>query len=784
VDLLVAWVAFPALLVALCGGCGLLVDRFTGRATPRALVPVVGFAVIVLVGQFLTLGDVTATFTTPVVASLAVAGYALELPRRWARFEPWAVVAAAAVFAVYAAPIVLSGEPTIAGFIKLDDTATWLALTDRVMEHGRSLDGLAPSTYEATLAFNLGDGYPIGVFLPLGVGAELLSTDVAWLIQPYIAFAAGLLALALWSLARPLIVSAPLRAAVAFVAAQPALLFGYYLWGGVKEVAAAALISATAALGVTMLARPRDPAALVAPVLTSAALLGVLSAGGLIWLAPILVGMVVVMVRAVGAAAASIRAAGALIAVALLSIPLAVSGALLPPTSSPLTDNAARGNLIESLKPTQVAGIWISGDFRLDPSQPLITYILIAVACFAAVAGLAWAARSGRPGPLVYVLGSLVAGAVIVAIGSPWVDGKALATASPAIPFAAMLAIGWLGVSGQRLAAGLLAALVAGGVLWSNALGYRDVSLAPHDQLAELERIGERIAGEGPTLMTEYEPYGARHFLRDSNAEGISELRRHQIPLTDGSLVDKGYAADTDAVDPAALAFFRTLVLRRSPAESRPPAAYELIWSGRYYEVWQRDSTIATLPPRIGLGDAFDPYGVAKCNDVRNLANQGDLVAAEGAKPLIVPLSETSYPPAWSTPDTRYAPIPSSSGTISADVRVDSSGEYEFWIGGSVRPRVDLVVDGSEAGSVREELNNLGGYVSLGSVQLDPGVHRVAVVFHGSDLRPGSGGQATAIGPLVLTTGTASTSRLADVPASRAESLCGKRLDWIEVASP
>ena len=66
----------------------------------------------------------------------------------------------------------LSGQPTFAGYIKLDDTATWMALTDRVMEHGRSLAGLAPSTYEATLDFNLADGYPVGVFLPLGVGAR------------------------------------------------------------------------------------------------------------------------------------------------------------------------------------------------------------------------------------------------------------------------------------------------------------------------------------------------------------------------------------------------------------------------------------------------------------------------------------------------------------------------------------------------------------------------------------------------------------------------------------
>ena len=48
---------------------------------------------------------------------------------------------------------------------------------------------------------------------------------------------------------------------------------------------------------------------------------------------------------------------------------------------------------------------------------------------------------------------------------------------------------------GRRLAGAIAVALIAVGVLWSNALAYRDANLAPRDQLAELERIGERIAG-------------------------------------------------------------------------------------------------------------------------------------------------------------------------------------------------------------------------------------------------------------------------------------------------
>ena len=46
-----------------------------------------------------------------------------------------------------------------------------------------------------TLAVNLAHGYPTGSLLPLGVGARLVGTDPAWLLQPYLAFLAAMLAL-------------------------------------------------------------------------------------------------------------------------------------------------------------------------------------------------------------------------------------------------------------------------------------------------------------------------------------------------------------------------------------------------------------------------------------------------------------------------------------------------------------------------------------------------------------------------------------------------------------
>ena len=214
------------------------------------------------------------------MVALAALGLVLGARARLPAAEPVALLAAAAVLVVYAAPIVLSGEPTIAGFIKLDDTATWLTLTDRVIDHGRDLGGLAPSTYEATLHFNLGEGYPVGAFVPFGIASELNPLDRAWLIQPYLACGAAILALGLWSLASGLAGRPALRWLAAVIAAQPALLYGYYLWGGIKEVLAAALIATTVALLARALARAPAPAPLLWPAVGAAAVLGVLSVGG------------------------------------------------------------------------------------------------------------------------------------------------------------------------------------------------------------------------------------------------------------------------------------------------------------------------------------------------------------------------------------------------------------------------------------------------------------------------------------------------------------------------
>jgi hypothetical protein len=782
--LVVAWVAFPVVLGLICFGCGLLLEEVTRRRVPALLLMPLGLAVVIVLVQFATISDETAELGVPAAIVAAACGFGLSYP--WGRIDPWAVLAPLLVFAAYAAPVVLAGEATFTGYIKLDDTATWFALTDRVMEHGRSLEGLPPSTYEATLAFNLADGYPIGAFLPLGVGRALVGQDVAWVFQPFLAFCAAMLAAALYVLAGTVMRPGIARMLTAVLAAQPALLFGYVLWGGVKEIVAAALIASLAAVIALALADEDGPGMreLALMAVPAAAVIAVMSGLGGVWLLGLLVPAAVLAARRRGVLDA-LRCAGVLaLGVGALSAPLLAAGGLTPPTSSPVTSDSAKGNLADALNPLQVLGIWPEGDFRFEPAAMTVTYLLIAAVAIAAAIGLVAAWRRRASGVVLFVAGTLAAAAVIVAVGSPWVEAKALATASPAVVFAALVGAGLLGRRARGVPAACLALAVCGGVVWSNVLAYHEANLAPRDRHAELERIGELIAGQGPTLMTEYEPYAVRHFLRDADPEGASELRRRVVPVRSGARVRgavtidgvrrlrKLATAEIDAFDLAAIRSYRTLVLRRSPVESRPPSVYRLLSRGRFYDVWQltparQDSLLEHLP----LGSEQDPSARPECARVRQLARRTSAAGAQLAVSRLPPALRAGMP-AQLEPGDRF----------DATVQVRRPGDHLIFVGGSFRRELEVTVDGRPISKRRHRLSHTGHYEPLAEAYLSRGPHRIGLRYRAAELAPGSGGQPFRLGPLYVA--QASNPRVDVVSPGRARRLCRQRLDWIESVTP
>lgn len=781
------------MLAVLAIGCGCLLERLAGRSLPGTLVAPAGFAVMIVAASFATLASATATLAVPLVVALAVGGLAAGTPWRGRRLDGWALGAALAVFAVYAAPVVLSGQATFAGYLTLDDTATWLGLTDQLLTHGRDLGSLAPSSYEAMLdEYVKQSGYPVGSFLPLGIGGRLVGTDLAWVFQPYISFAAAMLALGLYELTRRLVRSRVLRALVTFVAAQPALLYAYSQWSGVKEVVSASMIALFAGL-LALTLPPTDadgkPRGLLPLGTAIAAELAALSVGGGVWLvAALLVAAVVLGLADAGLFA---RRAVALVGIVLaLSIPaLAIAGTFFrkASASSVLTSSSELGNLIRPLNHLQFFGIWPSSDFRLPPAHLGPTYVLIAVLVAAACAGLWFAWRSRAWGVLLYVSTLTVGCALLVSKGSPWVDGKAMGTASTAFLLAALAGCAVFFEQGRRVEAGVAAVAIAAGVLWSNTLTYHDVWLAPKPALAELATIGTRFAGDGPALMTEYQPYGVRHFLRHLDPESAGELRRRLIPLLSGEGVAKGGYADLDQFQTDGILVYKTIVLRRSPAESRPPSNYRLVLRGRFYDVWQRPDGNAGILRHLPLGDAFQPGGTAPCAQVARLATlagPSGRLASVARKPVIaVSLGQLPLPAGWQADSAGEVVPDASGGTLDTGVVARVAGRYSFWLGGSFRDRMRLLIDGKVVADMRHWLSEAGEYTPFGSAVLTRGPHRVTLEYQGSDLHPGSGGAQFGFGPLLLGRG-GDDPPVAIVPSADARRLCGRNLDWIEALGP
>lgn len=783
----VSWVLFPIVLAALCLGCGLLLEAATGRRLPGSLLAPGGFAVVVVIAGTFTARGETASLATPAVIAAALAGAGLALRgRRGASFDGWLFAGALALFAVYAAPVVFSGEPTFTGYVKLDDTATWLAFIDRVMDHGRDLSGLEPSSYLSTLEVNLPQGYPVGAFLPLGVGGQLTGTDVAWLVQPYMAAMAALLAMALYGLAAPLIESRPLRALAAFGAAQSALLFAYGLWGGIKEIAAALVIVLLAA-SLPTLARPgvgwRET---LPPAVATAALLIMVGSGAVVWIGPLMALAAVGVCRARGFAGLLTRAWPLALLVVVLGVPALLAADVFSPTQGGLTDAAELGNLFGPLDVAQYVGIWPNGDFRLDPLNEPLTALLITLALAAAGAGawIGWRQRSW--GLLLYAAAAAVGSLVVFAYSSPWVGAKALASGSPSFLLLALTGAAAFAARVERVFGTTVLTLLLAGVLWSNALGYHDAWLAPYDQLRELEQIGEEFAGAGPTLMTEYQPYGVRHFLRAADAEGASELRARPVPLVDGGEAEKGASVDTDQIAFATLLSYRTLVLRRSPAQSRPPSTYSRVFHGDFYDVWQRPSEPGyEIVQRLGLGEFPQAAAAPSCGEVIGLAaltGPGGRLAAVPRRPnLIVSLSEGRYPSTWAptAPDSRDL-VPGGPGTVRIAADVEPTGTYDLFVQGSVRNPLRLEIDDVEVGASGYQLNPNRQFLDLGRARIRAGRHVFDLTLDGQSLAPGSGGPPEPIGPLVLSPVRAEAAPALELPASRARELCGRVLDWVE----
>jgi hypothetical protein len=954
-SMILSWVLFPLVLAALGLGWGSLVGWAAGGRDLGALVIPLGLAAALVVAALLTIIAATA----PAAAPVAAAGGLIGLARAWrrTRIHPAALVAAAGVLLIYGAPVILSGEATFLGYVRLDDTATWLGFIDQFFAHGRDLSSLDPSsTYELLLAGNLiVSGYPSGAFMLAGVGHWITGIDAAWIFQPYMAACAGALALCCFELIAPVVKSAWLRAFVAFIAAQSALLFGYAAWGGIKELTAAFLLALCVVLGARLITgEDRGPRASIPIAVATAALIVTLGAGAAIYIAPLalvgytvfvwrgtqqvawgggtrrwlplavlgwdlvaaanaalaglafavipkavlgfvspahtqdagvalialdyvvsqwlpgtprplqlarralgagVVAIVVVLILVLGAGATPWITLGGLVALVVLATPsldraasffagagapalaLPLGAVLALPTwlelSPYLTANdiftnsgagtaTAYGNLTKALRAMQLGGIWLAGDFRSFPTPPSpgwVNYLLIWLVIAGALFALAWTLRRGSGGVALYVAIALLSLSFLSVEGTvPWLMGKSMAFSSPAVLLAG-LAGGAILFSLERrigvIIGVILLGAIAGGVLWSNYLQYRNVTLAPRPRLSELQKIGTMLDGKGPTFFNEYEIYGDRHFLRAGEPVEPAEYRPVDLPTLGNALLTDAAWGDLDSFALATFAPYRSLVVRVGPTESEPSTlyGYSPVWQGRYYQLWQQPAHPRTrVIAHVPLGDSStDPYcgrasnaadipdcpiapaAVPSCTQVHALARSaadadGELVAYERTNPIVARTTQLQYVGTdWYAAPGEIAPVGSGAKATWRLELPHAIAGYQLWLGGSFQRGFTVTVDGRRIGSVADALDPVGAYERVGApLRLAAGAHTITVASPGVNLSPGNADSEpyyTELSAIALSP-PASTARYLTESPARASSLCGRSLDWIEVVAP
>lgn len=804
-EMVLVWIVAPIFLLVLSFGVGLLLASFIRRPINSVVATALGFLVIAILGSLLTISTLIAPHTALIIGVLSLTGLILGVVRlrRLIQFDSASIWAGGFTYLAFGLPVIASGNPTWAGWVKLDDPGTFLAITDRLMSIGRTTPELVTSTYSRviqTIFDPVGAGhfsYPVGSFMPFGVTAKLTRVESAWFFQPYMSISAALVAMLFVLILRSYVSNKILLALIATTAAIASTIYSYVMWGAIKEIV---ILIPIVLFAITIFESHKYPERKGNYLFAFVAATGMYFIGGAAgfgFILPTLFVAVLLRLFSRNRILAYATVGGLAAALVVVTYLLRAGNNAIANILIPIIGDT--GNLSRALKLTQVAGIWPAQDFRMDPMHPLLTSFMIFTATAFVLAGLYFSIKGS-----LWIVPSLLIATLAVAAnsyfwGGIWLTGKAIAVASPI--FLLCAGIGAVELwrfahNNRRLTWGklklhylvsVLVVMVGSGVFISDFITYKNVWLAPFSQVDELRKIGHQFAGEGPTLMTEYSVFGSRYFLRDMDAEAVSELRVHVIPTRDGNQVPKGFAADIDLFDHATIDYFKILVLRKSPTASRPPLNYELAWSGVHYEVWKRVDRNVLIKSTLPLGNNFYPAITPTCDQVSTYLStmvEGDKVfAAFRNRNYVVDFADGDLPPTWYPTNPFTGGVDRvGSGGFSRSFTLDGTDKYGLSIAGSFPGLLKILVDGIQVYSGRSMVEENSFLTNtLANVKLAAGRHTLTVLYDKPALLPG-GDVDSRFGPIYLSTQNAGDVKVTQVSTSRFGQLCTRNIDWLAIA--
>lgn len=801
INMLAAWVLYPAAVVVVSLGVGNVVARLGSIALGLLTAPA-GFAAVIVVHTFLMMLGLGADFATVLVVAIAAVGLVLWLTTKpQARVENvWPLIAGVAVYAIAILPLIAHGRLAVVGYNLLNDAAWHTALIEWLHANGARAASNPNSSYEL-ISLQVEQGYPLGTYAWPLVGIGLTGASAFALWAPTGALALAMLAVVAYRSVSESGATKRWATPLAVAIAAGFLPLSYQMQGGVKEILFAfTLLAAGLALSAIDFARSTGVIGIwrssIMALISLGAMIVVFGPGAALWILPLAAFVLIAQsLRAPDRAARRkiwFVAALSLASVALLALPAVIDAIRLADTVAAVASSSAQiGNLLGRVPPTEAFNAWISPDYRWQTPASGIApwvYLVTLVAAFLALAGIVREFRAARFFVPAAAFAGLLALLIIDVRYNRYFSAKALVAYAPIMGCATASGLIWLVTTeGRRRKLGIAAAsalaitfLTATSVIMTRAL------VTPGDRFAELASINERIAGKGPTLINEREEY-SQVLLRDGQPWYAFGLFPPGWGLRPGYQPSQEWALDIDGYSEAHLKNFELILDRRQPGGSRPPSEFERWFETEHYAVWRRtteDGALTQLP--FGLTAA---NGMAKleCKDpviatfFANAEKEGNEIAvatrADGA--VVVPVTQLEQSPQWTTPEPTGHQYRLGRDSASFDVKLEDGKRYELFAQGAFSAGIDVEANGQELGEVIADFGSREQWVPVGefTAKADNSISVQPTV--GWLLRPGSM-QKDAIRAFAFVD-KAGHSNIQQLSPQHARKFCGKQIDWIAV---
>ena len=608
---------FGAALLALVFPIGMVLCRLSsGRESPggeaeTALAPVVGLAAMIsLVSLALHLGA-PASVLVPgaVVANLAAVGGWLALRRRPARRAragrqglsgarrcAMPLFISFVSYLVLIAPLLLAGRPGVLAYRVNHDAVFHSIMPEYLEANGYNFsrsarDGFAEAAYDKFV----NQGYPDGWHQILLLAKRLFQRRAYLLFNFTEAFFLSLLAPVAYLWLRLIGVGRGWSLLGGLTATTGFIQLSYLFQGFAPQVAVTPFIYACMLLFFDILEYGRWRYLPLAALLLQASV-AVYSFTIILWLGVFILAILIYrlwITRSLLGIKVELGAVGAAVGLAALLNPFSLLGVTAAYRMVTVwSAMGIMGNLLSRRVPILPAlGVWLAGDHRLVPNRLLLH-------------GLSYAGAFLVAGLLIYGLGSrllkrrvLLSLTAAVAVPVVWLKitagpyyfAKTLQLAAPAIAIAAAAGLWRLSrAENRRRRAFVLAGLYLMGLAASDWVAIRSATPWPQDRLAELEAINARFAPTAPALFIDTGEDWGKYLLGDLKTVSPFAVSYQGRGPGTRDILAPAAINDLDTLKGVISRGFALIVIAKGQDISLAPPPYELVFSGRFYNVYAR----------------------------------------------------------------------------------------------------------------------------------------------------------------------------------------------------